>query len=141
MYRMRHFVAAAVIVSGTACSDSFSPSVSTVAAAYTATNLRTTPNAGASVDQLALGATLNMVLNANGTVTGLLNVPVSAQNPSAFSANLTGTWTLNGDSVTFASDVDTFIRDLTFTASRNQLTANQNVANTRYEVTLTRTGA
>ncbi len=62
------------------------------------------------------------MLAADGTTTGRLFVPGGAEGGGDLDADLTGTWTLDGSTVTFSQTADTFIRDATFTASRNRLT-------------------
>jgi hypothetical protein len=65
---------------------------------------------GTTVDLLALGA----------TTTGRLFVPGGDEDGSDLDANLDGTFLFDDstDEVTFRHDADTFVRDVTFTASR-----------------------
>ncbi len=101
--------AAALILSLFACGgDSFSPTEETVAGSYSAATFTATSGA--------------VTLAADGTTTGRLLVPGSGEVGEDLDENLTGTWTLDGSTVTFSQTADTFIRDAPFTAGRDRLT-------------------
>lgn len=138
MQRMLRLAAAVSIFAIVACSNSFSPTTDNVAGTYVATTLKTTAPSSGGINQLSAGVTLTMTLHANGTVTGALVVPQSQQNPTPLTADLAGTWSLSSGKVTFSQSADTFVRNLSFTANKNDLSVDDTVANTRYQVTLTR---
>ncbi|MGH7461254.1 MAG: hypothetical protein ACREMA_09530 [Longimicrobiales bacterium] len=102
--------------------DPFTPSVDNVSGSYTATTFTTTI-AGVTTDQLAAGASVTLTLAAVGTTSGRLFVPDADEDGGDFDADLTGTWTLTGTTVSFAHSADTFIRDINFVAADRQLTA------------------
>jgi hypothetical protein len=100
--------------------DVFSPTTETVAGAYTASVLTLSSSVG-TTDLLALGSTVAIRLAVDGTTSGRLFIPGGAEDGSDLDVDLGGTWTLAGSTVTFNQPGDTFIRDVEFTAGRNQL--------------------
>ena len=58
-----------------------------------------------------------MNLNSNGTTSGHLHVAANGTTP-VVDADMAGTWTLNGDVVTFTQAADTFVRNMPFTVQR-----------------------
>jgi hypothetical protein len=113
-------LAFAVVLLGCGDDDSFSPTVEKVSGSYSAATFSVTTVAG-TIDLLALGSHVEAVLAPDGTTTGQLFVPNGGEDGEDFEADLTGTWTLNGNTVTFDQSGDTFIRDAEFTAGRNTL--------------------
>jgi hypothetical protein len=101
-------------------SDSFSPTTETVAGDYTAEVFTLTSSVG-TTDLLALGATVAVTLKADGTTTGQLFVPGGAQGGGDLTADLAGTWTLTGTTVTFSQTSDMFIQNVDFTAGPGNL--------------------
>ena len=65
---------------------------------------------------------------------------VSGSRVAAIEADLTGTWTLSGNTVTFNQTADTFIRDVDFTAAQNSLDAEGTFDGTTVHLTLSKTG-
>jgi hypothetical protein len=122
-----------------ACSDSFSPSTDTVAGAYAASELWSTTG-GLRTNQIAAGAVLTLTLAPNGTTTGRLFVPSGNEDGSDLDVSMAGTWALSGDQVTVTQSVDTFVRDMRFTATKDQLAGDETFSSTRIEVTLRRVG-
>ena len=114
---------------------SFAPSVNNLAGTYTAITFRTT-SSGIITDQLATGSSLTITLTANGTTTGRLLVPGGAEDGGDLDADMAGTWTLMGSTVRFVQTADTFVRDILFTASPNQLVGDAVFDGTRIELTL-----
>src|SRR5215210_6896544 len=100
--------------------DSFSPTVENVAGTYQASTLTATQS-GITVNLLSLGGTVDIVLNQDGTTTGRVFAPGLDQGGQDLDVDLAGTWTLQGETVTFDHAGDTFIRDIPFTAERNRL--------------------
>jgi hypothetical protein len=100
--------------------DKLSPSLETVAGSYTASSLTLSSSVG-TTDLLALGSTVAITLAPDSTTSGRLFVPGGAEDGSDLDVDLSGTWTLSAATVTFDQVGDTFIRDVEFTAGRNQL--------------------
>jgi hypothetical protein len=100
--------------------DTFSPSLETVAGSYTARSLTLSSSVG-TTDLLALGSTVAITLAVDSTTSGRLFVPGGGDDGSDLDVDLSGTWALAGSTVTFNQAEDTFIRDVEFTAVRNQL--------------------
>jgi hypothetical protein len=71
---------------------------------------------------LAEGASVTLILEADGTTTGRLFVPGGGENGEDVDEDLAGTWALDGSTVGFDQQSDTFISELDFTASENRLT-------------------
>jgi hypothetical protein len=137
--RIARTAALAAVVMAAACGDSFSPTLETVAGTYTATTFTTTAN-GTTTDQLAAGGSLVLTLAAGGTTSGQLVVPAVGDAGADFIADMAGTWVLTGDKVTFTQGADTFVRDMTFTATENELRGDETFGGTRVQVTLRRGG-
>jgi hypothetical protein len=119
--------------------DGFSPTPATVQGTYNASRFTATSSQG-TINLLALGATVHVVLNADGTTTGHLSVPDLGTGEGAIEADLTGTWTLSGSTVTFNQTADTFIRDADFTAAQNSLDGEGTFEDVTVHLTLTKTG-
>lgn len=131
---------AAVALAGCGGDDNpFSPTVANVAGTYNATQFTATGSAG-MFNLLSLGATVHVVLNPDGTTTGHLFVPDIGQEDGELDADLTGTWTLSGSTVTFSQTADTFIRDVEFTASQNSLESEGTFEGTTLHLALAKTG-
>ena len=131
---------AAVALAGCGGDDNpFSPTVANVAGTYNAT-LFTATNSTGTLNLLSLGATVHVVLNPDGTTTGHLFVPDLGQEDGELDADLTGTWTLSGSTVTFSQTADTFIRDVEFTASQNSLESEGTFDGTTLHLALAKTG-
>jgi hypothetical protein len=103
-------------------SDSFTPTEETVAGTYEASTFTLTSFSG-TTDLLLAGATVDATLAPDGTTSGRLFVPGGEEDGSDLDEDLTGTWTLTGQTVTFNQTSDTFIGEAEFTAGRNTLTA------------------
>jgi hypothetical protein len=114
-----------------ACGDPTGPSVQAVAGTYTATQLSTTET-GTTTNQLAAGASITLTLNANGTTSGRFIVP------NELDADLAGTWTLSGSTVTLSHSADTFLRDMPLQVRGNSLMGDQTFSGTRVQLTLTK---
>ncbi|HET6778270.1 MAG TPA: hypothetical protein VFH26_05240 [Gemmatimonadales bacterium] len=108
-----------------------------VAGSYQATSLTATQS-GITVNLLSLGATVAMVLNEDGTTTGRVFAPGLDEGGQDLDVDLAGTWTLQGETVTFDQTGDTFIRDIPFTASPNRLQGEGTFESVTIRLTLTR---
>jgi hypothetical protein len=115
---------AATLFMAMACGEGFSPTVDTVAGAYTATQLTLIQQPGipghATFDLLADGGSLTLTLLSQGAVAGRIFVP-NGQEGGNVDLSLTGTWDLAGDRATLHLNAGTFLDDLELTASENQL--------------------
>jgi hypothetical protein len=114
--------AALVLLLACGGSDSFTPTEETVAGTYEASAFTATSFSG-TTDLLLAGAIVDATLAPDGTTSGRLFVPGGAEDGSDLDEDLTGTWTLTGQTVTFDHAADTFITDVEFIAGRNTLTA------------------
>ena len=121
------------------CGDdgNFSPTVDTVAGAYSATTF-TLSLAVATVDQLVLGSDVEITLAPDGTTTGRLFVPGAGEDGADLEADLTGTWALSRGAVTFDHTADTFIRDVRFAADRNRLIGTATIGHHIIDLVLTK---
>jgi len=120
-----------------ACSDTGTePTMASVAGTYNATSFATT-SAGSTTNQLARGATLTLLLSAQGTVTGTLFIPADGTNGTV-NESMAGSWALNGSTVSFTQSADTFVRDMDFTSASGTLVGDHTFGSTRVQITLTR---
>ncbi len=107
-----------------ACGDDdegTNPTVEDVAGSYSATTLTFTTSVG-TVDLLAHGATVTAELAMDGSTTGRLFVPEGELGGGDLDEDLTGTWTLSDDIVTFSQANNTLINDVDFAVGPNTLT-------------------
>lgn len=88
--------------------DTLPPTLENIVGAYTATTFT-----GGGYDVLALGGGLQMTLAMDRSVTGTMEIPAAAGGP--FTADMAGTYSVSGNSLTFTQDADTFVRDATWT--------------------------
>ena len=92
-----------------------------MAGTYEASEFTATTSIG-TTDLLLAGATVDATLAPDGTTSGRLFVPGGGEDGGDLDEDLTGTWTLSGETVTFDQTADTFIRDAEFIAGPNTLT-------------------
>ncbi len=140
MQRSRLMVLPVILVLTLSCGgdDSpFSPTVETVAGSYQASSLTGTQS-GITVNLLSLGATVAIVLNTDGTTTGRIFAPGLDEGGQDLDVDLAGTWTLQGETVTFNHPGDTFIRDIPFTVGRNRLAGEGTFRTVTVRLTLTK---
>jgi hypothetical protein len=118
--------------------DSTAPN-SPLAGAYVATQFVTT-GTGGQTNQILAGSTVAVNLASNGSAGGHLHLVATNMNP-ALDADLAGTWTQTGNTVTFTQAADTFINDMTFDVTSNgsvwQLVGDQVFSGIRIQITLT----
>jgi hypothetical protein len=107
----------------------------TVVGTYTATQLTTTTG-GVTTNQLAAGASVTLVLAADGTTVGRLFVPASTS--PAIDVALNGTWNFSNGDIDLTSSADTFLRDMLFDVSGNTLVGDQTFGATRIQIVLTK---
>ena len=115
----------------------FSPTVETVAGSYQASSLTGTQS-GITVNLLSLGASVEMVLNEDFTTTGRVFAPGLDEGGQDLDVDLAGTWTLEGETVTFTQTGDTFIRGIPFTVGRNRLQGEGTFRTVTIRLTLTK---
>jgi hypothetical protein len=114
-----------------------SPTVETVAGNYQASSLTGTQS-GITVNLLSLGASVEMVLNEDFTTTGRVFAPGLEQGGQDLDIDLAGTWTLQGETVTFSHTGETFIRNVPFTVGRNRLEGEGTFRTVTIRLTLTK---
>jgi hypothetical protein len=125
-----------------ACSDSTSPQES-VPGSYVATRLVVT-DAGTATDALAAGATLQLTLDEDGTVSGSIHVPASlADDETEQDNDLVGTWALNEAGtevdIEFTNQEDFVFEDEPWTVAESALTFSWSGGDSdAVEVTLTK---
>jgi hypothetical protein len=135
LHRAAAVLACAAALSVSACGDNGPTSPGSLAGTYVATQLLTTTN-GVTTNLLAAGASITLVLNADGTTTGRLFIPASFT--PAVDETLNGTWEFTNGDVDLTSSNDTVLRDLVFAVSGNALVADQTFDATRIQVVLTK---
>ncbi len=113
------------------------PSAADLAGTYTLTQLNTTVG-GVTTDQVQAGASMTLTLNADGTTGGALFVPAGGENGADLSANLAGTFTVDGQTVEFQQEADTFVRDMTFTFDGDGLSGTATFNDVAIDIVLTR---
>jgi hypothetical protein len=117
--------------------EAFTPTVENIAGSYQASSLTGTQS-GITVNLLSLGATVAIVLNEDGTTTGRVFAPGLDEGGEDLDVDLAGTWTLQGETVTFNQAGDTFIRDIPFTVGRNRLQGEGTFNTVTVRLTLTK---
>jgi hypothetical protein len=127
-----------VIAAILACGSYSTAPTASVAGPYLATEFVTTGSSG-QTNQLLAGSTLSLILNANGTLSGHLHLAATNANP-IFDADMAGTWTQTGSTVSFSQAADTFVRNMTLNVVANgrswQLVGDQVFSGTRIQITL-----
>jgi hypothetical protein len=123
------------------CGDSTSPAEDMAVGSYTAVYFVSTGTSGQK-NELAVGGSLVLNLNANGTTSGHLHLVAPGGGPD-FDADMAGTWTRTGMIVNIDQPADTFVRDMPFTLTPNvgswDLVGDQSFSGTNIRVTLSRT--
>ena len=131
-------LACALALSIAACGDN-GPNVPTqqaVAGTYMATTFLATTG-GVTTNLLTSGASVTLILGADGTTSGRLFVPASVA--PQVDASLAGTWTFfNATDIDITSTTDTFIRDMLFSVGGNTLVGDQTFGATRIQIVLTK---
>ena len=118
------------------CSESFGPE--DLEGTWNATTFMFTRPGEAPVNFLAAGGTLTIFISETGITTGSLVVPEAIAG-SILSASMAGTATLEGSTVRFIQQADTFVEVISFTLSGRTMSAvSQNSGGTLFTVVLTR---
>jgi len=118
-FARRAMIPVGLAVLNATCKDQ-APTIEELVGVYEAI-VFTTEEDGTTIDRLATGASITLTLELEGSTTGRLFVPGGGEDGSDLDAELTGSWTLNGDTVELSHAADTFLRDMTFTAEGMQL--------------------
>jgi hypothetical protein len=95
-----------------ACGGDSTEPPSAVVGSYNAVEFVTTGSSG-QTNQLLAGSTLSINLAPNRSTSGHLHTVASGGIP-ALEADMVGTWTQTGSSVTFSQAADTFVQNMTF---------------------------
>jgi hypothetical protein len=93
--------------------------MSEVAGAYSATKF-TVNVLGTEHDMLEAGASILLTLSEDGTSSGHIFVPAT-EFSEELDADLAGSWTLDGNTVTLTQSADTVLRDITLTVDSPRL--------------------
>jgi len=96
-----------------ACGGGDTTAPNPLAATYSPSQWTTTGTSG-QTNQLLAGSVLSLTLNSDGTTSGHLHVAAQGGEP-AFDADMAGTWTREGNTLTFDQSADTFMNDMPFT--------------------------
>lgn len=94
----------------------------------------TATQGGETIDWLERGASLTITVATDGTTKGRLFVP--GMDGSDFDADLTGKWTLVGETVRFSHAADTFVRDMPSVVRDGRLEGDHTFGGTRIQVVL-----
>lgn len=138
--RGMHFASLVLLGLLAACgSDDLGPAPLDVAGSYSATVFTVVPDGMPSIDALAEGSTLSIVIAADNAVTGTLALPAAVTGDEAFQANMAGTAVVDGTTVRFTQSADSFVRDLTWTIDGTALrVVDQQAGAARFTITLQR---
>lgn len=117
--------------------DAFAPTVDNVSGSYEASDLTATQGEF-TTNLLDLGATLRLTLNPDGTTEGRFLGPGLDEGGGDLDLDLAGTWTLEGNTVTFDQQSDSFLRSVPFVAERDRLTGEGTFIGTTIRVVLTK---
>ena len=118
------------------CSDPLTPE--SIAGAYAASTFAL--SGGVTEDVLAAGGSLTITFSAGGTTSGTLFVPAASSGSGGvdFTADMAGTFTLEGDSITLTQAADSFVRDLTWTVDGNRISGTGTFSGVTITVVLSR---
>jgi hypothetical protein len=126
-------LAASLLILAAGCGDDHDVTT------YAATTFQVTQTGQNPQNILAAGGSLTIAIAADNSTGGSLFIPASAAGGTAFIADMAGTASFSGSTVTFTQGADTFVRDLTFTVVGSTLqVTNQIVSGTTYNITLTK---
>jgi len=118
--------------------DDLTPPRAAVVGTYQATTFTATQS-GITANLLNLGATLSLTLADDGSATGHLVAPRLGEGGSDIDADLSGTWTLEGQTVRLSIPQARFLTDMAFRVEENRLVGDESFGDTRLQITLTRT--
>ena len=139
--KLRSIVLTGVPVLLLACGSSTTePSGNSAAGSYAPTLWVTVGGTG-QTSELQAGSTLILNLNADGTTSGHLHIAATGSRP-VFDADMAGTWTQTGTTITISQSADTFIRNTSFEMSPDpvsgwDLAGDTTFASTHIQIILT----
>lgn len=126
-----------LIAASSACRAATAPDP--LVGTWLATSFHVTPGTQPQKDVLAAGGSFGVNVASTFVTAGTVILPASVTGSTASTINLAGTAVETGNTVQFATNVDSFARSLVFTLVENRLEArNQVVGGTTYDVVLTR---
>lgn len=103
-----------------AVDDPFIPSPENMSGSYTAREF-VVADTHAVNDWLAAGATLDLNLVHDGTLSGHLFLPNSVTGSGDYNADMAGTWLLTGNVIQFGQAAETFVRQIDFSAGPDRI--------------------
>jgi len=134
--RLTSCVAAVALVVAAGCGDDTGPK--SIAGTYHATTFTEAQTGQQPVNVLTAGGSLTITITADNKTSGTLFIPKAiAGTTTDFTAGMTGSAVIAGNTVTFAQTADTFVRDVVWTIGDNTLTTTSTISGT-INVTLTR---
>lgn len=141
MRRTVRRVAMIAALAGTlsACGEALTGPGGIATGTYVAAAFSITQAGQAPVNVLADGGSLTIRINADGTTSGALVIPSTLTGGAPFTASMAGTVTVTSLTVKFEQNADTFVRDLNWSRTGQDIRVeNQVVAGTSYTITLIR---
>jgi len=139
--RLRSALLLAAVSGVAACGDdNTGPTTASVAGTYHTTRAEVTFPGGEPFDALALGLSVDIVLTPQGTTTGTLVVPApfTENGVDEDLIDLTGTFTVTGNTLRFQGQGDSFIPEVEWTIGNGTLTTIFVDIDGNLEMTLTR---
>ena len=131
--RVFHSLMLAAVFS-VACGDS--TGLEAVTGTYVATQFNLIGTT--TTDVLASGGSITTTLNADGSTTGTLFVPAALNQGVDLTADLAGTFTVNGQALFFSHAVNTFMSDITWIIEPSRLRGTGGLGGSTVSVVLTR---
>ena len=105
---------------------------------YGAYELTTNDAGGEDVDWLALGASIILELDDDGTTSGHLFVPGADEDGADIDMDLAGRWTASDGVIELEHEADTFLRDMPLTLEGGELVGEETFGDTTVRVRLAR---
>jgi hypothetical protein len=112
---LRSILVAGLPVLLIACGSSTVAPTNSVVGSYVPTIWVTTGGTG-QTSELQVGSTLTLTLHANGLTSGNLHLAATASRP-VFDADMSGSWTQNGSTISISQSIDTFVQHTSFEMS------------------------
>ena len=113
--KLRSILLAGLPVLLLACGGSTAPAANSVAGSYIPVIWVTTGGTG-QTSELQVGSTLQLTLHANGLTSGHLHIAATGSRP-AFDADMSGSWTQTGSTISISQSIDTFVQHTSFEMS------------------------
>ncbi|HEX3534053.1 MAG TPA: lipocalin family protein [Gemmatimonadaceae bacterium] len=137
--KLRPTILAAIPIALMACGSSTTAPSNSVAGSY-APLVWVTVGGSGQTSELQVGSTLTLNLHSNGLVSGSLHLGATGSRPAS-DADMSGSWTLTGSTITISQSADTFVRNTSFEISPDpvrgwDLAGDVNYANTHIQIIL-----